>query len=124
MISHIYLLTADYKEAYSYLNKARQLALEHNIVRELAESYRKEGILLFKSGQYAESLGLFFKSLKLHKEINSELVFNTLDSITQVYGDLNNLEKNLEYAYLGLDRPEAQGRTVKRGTAEAQHATG
>lgn len=66
----------------------------------------------------SESLPIFLEALELHKDINSDKVFETLQGISLYYRSINDFEKYLEYGKRLLAHPIAIADNQYKGIAE------
>lgn len=122
LTSYIYLLMNEHDKAYSHILESRRLALESNNQYELAESKRFEASLYTMTNLQTESLPLFLEALKIHKTLDSDKVFYTLQGISLYYRSLQNYEKYLEYGLLLLEDPKVSN--DKKALAIAHYTVG
>ena len=107
IIAYLRLMRGDFQQPYKLLRQARDLAKAQNNKRELAESYRIEGFLLTRIGEYDQSLELFIKALELHREIQSDKIFDSLQSMSTLYMQMGDMQKFMEFGFKMLARKEA-----------------
>lgn len=116
--AYIYMLSGQYKLAYQYVVQARNKALIANDLYEIAESKRLEAVIYSLTDLQEESLPLFFEALKIHKELNSDKIFHTLQGISLYYREVGNFKKYLEYGYLLLKHPITKVNMQAKATAQ------
>ncbi|OIQ46567.1 MAG: hypothetical protein BM565_11125, partial [Gammaproteobacteria bacterium MedPE] len=122
LTSYIYLLMNEHDKAYSHILESRRLAQESNNQYELAESKRFEASLYTMTNLQTESLPLFLEALRIHKALDSDKVFYTLQGISLYYRSLQDYEKYLEYGLLLLEDPKASN--DKKALAIAHYTVG
>jgi len=118
IIGYTYLLTREHAKAYHYIHLAQQLAKTSNNRKEQAESKRLLASLYVLTNMQSESLSLFLEALSIHKSLNSDKIFDTLQGISLYYRSISQFDKYLEYGYLLLAHPMAQADNKFKGLAE------
>ncbi|WP_289030854.1 response regulator [uncultured Paraglaciecola sp.] len=83
--AHVDLLNHNLNDAYAKAKKAEKLALNTDNQLQLAEAFRKQGIINFLLDFDADALALLTKSLTLHEQLNSKYVLHNLQAIGNVY---------------------------------------
>lgn len=104
LLAYSAMVKTDYTHAIGYLEKARILAKESGNYEQEAESFRREGILLLILGQYADSLTLQNKAFFIQNQIDSPKVVYTLESIVNLYNNLEQNQKVKEFAFLLIEK--------------------
>ncbi len=118
LIGYTSLLNRDYKNAYNHISLAKGYADKSGSLREQAESKRLLASLYVMTNMLHESLPIFLEALALHKEIESDKVFETLQGISLYYRSIGDFDKYLEYGNRLLNHPSAQSENQLRGLAE------
>lgn len=118
IVGYTYLLNRDYKKAYTYIGLAKAHAERANNRREQAESKRLLASLYVMTDLLYDSLPLFIEALEIHKEIQSDQVYDTLQGISLYYRSVSNFDKYLEYGNRLLDHSAAKEDNQYRGIAE------
>lgn len=118
MSAYIYILSSQYELSYHYVIQARDQALIADDLYELAESKRLEAVIYSLTDLQEESLPLFLEALNIHKKLNSDKIFHTLQGISLYYREVNNFKKYLEYGYLLLKQPITQVNTHAKAVAQ------
>jgi len=102
---YLYLLSSKFDLAFIHVIKARDFAKKSDNQYELAESKRLEAVLYTVTNLQSESLPLFIDALKIHKSLNSDKVFYTLQGISLYYRSIGDFEQYSAYGQLLLDDP-------------------
>ena len=116
--AYVYLLSNKFEKAFEHILSANRNAQETNNQYEIAESKRLEAILYTITNLQNESLPLFLEALAIHKKLESEKVFYTLQGISLYYRSVNNFDKYLEYGQLLLSDPITKIEAKPRGLAQ------
>lgn len=94
--ANIYWSITDFKMALVFAEKAKELAEELNMQKELALALQVEGLIYNELSNLERSSGIFFNSLRLFEQINDkEGVSRLLSYIGSVYYYQYNYEKAL-----------------------------
>ncbi len=93
--------TGEYDSAQEYLLDALNLCKELEKAEELAESYNALGTLSFNRCDYDRSIEYFREALSNHHDLLG--VSKTYNNLGNVYDDLGELNKALEYYEKSLD---------------------
>jgi len=115
--SYLYLLSSKFDLAFIHIVKAREYANKSSNQYELAESKRLEAVLYTVTNLQSESLPLFLEALKIHKSLNSNKVFYTLQGISLYYRSIGDFEKYSAYGQLLLDDPLTHSDLKLKGLA-------
>jgi len=115
---YVHLLLGQYELCFEYISISAKLAMQVDNEYELAESKRLQAILYSVTNLPSESLSLFLEALALHKKIDSNKVFNTLQGISLYYRKVANFEKYLEYGKLLIQHPIVESDTKLHGIAQ------
>jgi len=103
LIARQALIDRQYNLAAIKLQQARQLANQSGNQLQLAESMRREGILLTAIHQFAEALSLFNQATEIYIEINSPKVVNALESSLNLYLRLKMTDELKQYGHMQLE---------------------
>lgn len=104
LVAYNAIMKADYAKASIYLQKARALAKKSGNYDQEAESFRREGLLMMLLGQYTNSLTLFNQALFIYNKIDSPKVANTIESMLNVYSQLEQSQNIKKFSFLLLEK--------------------
>lgn len=97
-IGLIYLDLGNYNKAYTNLKKSADMAREMNNIYDLANNHNNLGKLFLKQKKYIQAQNNLNKAIELSKQINvKEWLIESYDLYYQLYSELNNYKKALEY---------------------------
>jgi len=97
-IGLIYLDLGDYDKAYENLNESANIARETNDIYSLANNLNNLGKLFLKQKKYTLSQNNLNQAIELSKQINAkEWLVESYDLYHQLYSELNNYKKALEF---------------------------
>lgn len=98
-IATVHWANGNYTEAREYYLKALEIALEHNMKREIAVTYGNIGLVSNKLGEYAEAIDSYNKQLVLSNEIGDKLLcMCSSGNMSNVYSSTGRIDKALESA--------------------------
>ncbi|MCK5117218.1 MAG: tetratricopeptide repeat protein [Candidatus Aegiribacteria sp.] len=98
-IATVHWANGDYAEARKFYLKALEIAMKHNMKREIAVTYGNIGLISSKLGEYADAIDSLNKQLTASKEIGDKLIVMTsYGELSKVYSSTGLFDKALEVA--------------------------
>ncbi|MEA3476984.1 MAG: tetratricopeptide repeat-containing sensor histidine kinase [Bacteroidota bacterium] len=95
------LISAD--SAWFYAEKAHALALNHNLVKEKAESMLQLGKVYYAIDSHQRAIDLLIHTINIFKDLqDSTNLFQVYNYLGYIYFDLEEYDKALEYQNLSL----------------------
>ncbi len=97
-IGLIYLDSGDYDKAYANLKESANLSRERNDIYSLSNTHNNLAKLYLKQKQYIQAQNNLNTAIELAKQINvKEWLLESYDLYHQLYSELSNYKKALEY---------------------------
>lgn len=83
--AHLFILSYDLNNAYIKAEEAADLATTQQNKLQLAEAIRRKGIINYLLGFESQAIELLTESLRLHSELESRYLLNSIHAIGNVY---------------------------------------
>ncbi len=97
-IGLIYLDSGDYEKAYANLKESADISRELKDIYSLSNTHNNLAKLFFKQKQYTQAQNNLNTAIELAKQISvKEWLLESYDLYYQLYSELNNYKKALEY---------------------------
>ncbi len=98
-IATVHWANGDYTEAREFYLRALNIALKHNMKREIAVTYGNIGLVSSKLGEYTEAIESLNKQLNVSKEIGDKLIImSSYGELSKVCSSTGLFDKALENA--------------------------